>query len=221
MKIIKDIATPIDMANITAIARIKPNGYVLLETEEDISSNMQVVEALMLYSIYDYNGMRGILMYLAPGFASLSDEAKLKVCEHCAVDDSTIIGFYMAYYQIGQMEATILFAKNKSTQVTESAACCERYVRSPKIKLVLLSSMPRPEAERLMDETMELMELCTTGALYGQKYGDSLPGIMDYLEDYGEYQGKGLSTYSLYPGVQLADVVAALVDVIMNGNLNM
>ena len=46
--------------------------------------------------------------------------------------------------------------------------------------------------------------------IWGKKYADYVDGIMDFVEDYGTFEGKGLSTYTLNPGSTLQDFIEEL-----------
>jgi hypothetical protein len=80
--------------------------------------------------------------------------------------------------------------------------------------------MNQENAEKFLDATHQLVFNYANFAVYGKKYGNYIDGILDYIEDYGDFAGTGLSTSTLYPGKNLADLVSELVELITNGRSN-
>ena len=213
MKLVKKI----DQELGTLMTCKRRDDYVLLPDEEDITS-VEMLERAMPWEL-NYAEIKDCYQYLGKNFSSLSDKAKDRVVQFCAVDMNTCIAHYVSK---GMTESSALasYIDDRCNGIVKLIAVCESNIKDSQLIITLLSFMSQEQAEKFLDATHKLIYLYTSFAVYGKKYGNYIDGILDYVEDYGDFSGKGLSTYTLYPGKDLSDLVAAMVKLLTNDRSN-
>jgi len=218
MKVVKlndDAITKLNL--IGKYVKVVDDSYVMSNGESLVTDSLYIEEMLRL-NIIDFVKKRSIYKYLGTDFSNMPTETKEKIAENHSVDMNTI---YMYYMMSGLTEQETMgkIYSTKSLQVLNSAKCSQTYTGSPRFYSVVMMYLPNAEAERFTSETLTLFEMYERIALYGQKYGDATPGVMDYIEGYGVYETTGLSTYTFNSGMTLADMRLELVDILINGNV--
>lgn len=213
MKIIKKI----NEENPVLINCKKKDDYVLMVDEEDITS-VYLLENVSPW-ILNYAELKDCYQYLGKNFSNLNDDDKSKIIDHCAVDKDTCITYYVSK-GLSNDDALNLFISNRCAGITKLIEVCNSNIKNNRIFLILLSYMDQENAEKFLEATHQLVYNYTNFAVYGKKYGNYIDGILDYIEDYGAFSGNGLSTYVLYPGKLLSDLVSELVSLLTNNRSN-
>ena len=168
----------------------------------------------------NYAELKDCYQYLGKSFSTLSDSDKAAVVNMCAVDTNTCVQYYMSKGQT-QAQAVATYVNNRGTGIGNMMQVCSNNINDNQLIIILLTYMSQQQAELFLQSTFQLLFNYMQFAVYGKKYGNSIDGLLDYIEDYGDFAGKGLSTYMLNPWLNLSDLVAALVALLTNNRSNL
>jgi len=197
--------------------RLKDENYVLTPDEE-LLTDVELIEACHNYGIIDYRKKREVYKYFARTFSNQPEDIKDKICVYCATDQNTIIAHLMSKGMTLQ-QAIQQYIFYRSKDISEAAADCNTYITSDKFMNTLLFYLPLSEAERFLEAIKDLQFYYRTAAHFGTNYNNNKSGIMDFIEDTGDYVGKGLSTYTTYPGLNIQDLIKELKSILVDGNI--
>jgi len=193
--------------------RLVDNDYILLP-DEDILNDVNIIEDCQRLSVIDYRQKRDIYKYLSQDFTGQTSDIQEQICTYCSTTPQVIIPYYMSQ-GLSYDDSLIKYKNNRAIDIRNA---CDNYrdtISGQDIALVLVKYLPENELQRFVDETFKLSYLYGNYGIWGKKYNDYIDGIMDFIEDYGSYQGKGLSSYTLYPGTVLQDFIDELKNLLI------
>ncbi len=221
MKLIKNKSSELQCDNVVDCLSFQDDDqYVLKSYEEDVTS-MELIENLYSHNIIDYRERRRCYKYLGTYYFNAQDkECKDIICDICAITDPIqIITYYMQTRGLSMFNAQVLYLTNRSKDIVEAAKCYEKYLMSPHFIKAIITYLPIDQAEKFLDDVKELSYKYRTTGHFGQKYNDSTPGLMDYIESYGVYENDGLKKYTYNQGMSHANLRDELLDILYNGNI--
>lgn len=222
MKIIKKISETITDESIRTVIRLVPNDYVLETDEEEVREN-KWIEKMRVMRIINYRKQRDIYKYLIETFTEQSTEIKDAICKFCATNsDAQISTVIIPYYVSKGMtfpESISQYRKNRAVDITKAATDCAIYAQSPKIIELLIEFLPFQEVERFVVETIDLVDMYSRFAVFGTNYGNSINGLMDYIDSTGLYNHLGLISFQINPGKTLPELIEKLKDILIEGNI--
>ena len=163
MKLIKNKITTTSILTSSVIKY--DDNYVLTDQEEDITTD-ENIKLLYSFGILDYKGMRRCYKYLANNFNTLNTNIKDKICEICATDTNTIVGYFMSKGMPLQ-QASYQYLVNRSEDVLNAAKCCESYIKSPKFIRTILMYLPLQQAVKLLNDIQPLQYSYSTVGSFG------------------------------------------------------
>jgi hypothetical protein len=217
MKIIKDKNVELDYQQIMNIVRlINDDNYILLETEEDITT-YETIEYLYKVGAIDYKRRRRIFKYLIPQFNTLDIKTKDMICKFCLLDPNTTIGYYMGK-GMTLNNAKYKYIYDRSIDIIEAAKCCEKYLGGSKFINVIITYLSIEEAERFLNDTQDLSYKYKTVGHFGISYGDKTIGLLDFISCSNGYETTGLSQYTINSGLILENFKTDLLDILYYGN---
>jgi hypothetical protein len=216
MKLIKNKYTEITNP-VVDILKVDDD-YVLTSEQEDITST----ETIKCYGRswwMNYAEVKDCYQYLGKNFNNLSSLEQEQVVYHCAIPDQSCITYYVMS-GLSVEEATQKYLISRSNDIIALSIVCQENSKNSNVIRILLEYMEQSEAERFLEATQALVFNYANYVVYGKKYGNYIKGILDYIEDYGDYEGTGLSTYTLRPGKLLANLVSELKSLLTNNRCN-
>jgi hypothetical protein len=189
-------------------------------TSTDVT-NISLFELFYDYNRLDYKHIRDYAKFMVQQtpFSSMTFDTQSKMASYRAVDDTTIIGFYMS------QGMTLLQAKERV--LTEYLEHNFRYVRACDIrwnaaKYVTISYLNFTDAIHFVRATRDLVEDMLKYGILGTDDGDEDDGLMNYIESTGEWAGMGLAEQGYTTSVgTINDLVSDLVKTFRQGYYDM
>jgi len=215
MKIVKTRGTEVEF--ITPEMK-KKDDYILEGEQEDITS-VSLIKNSSPWSL-NYAEKKDCYQYLGKNFDSLSDDDKKEIVYMCAVDMSTCLSFYINNLNLSEEQAKLSYINNRAHDIVNLANVCKDNAKKSSLLSILLKYMPQSSAEKFLDDCHKLIFNYSEYAVYGKKYGNSIDGILDYIEQYGTYSGAGIGNLTLYNEADLSNLKEELVSLLTNDRSN-
>jgi len=191
--------------------RVVDNNYILLETEEDITTFKNITD----YKVgKDINYILYRLLMSSLSFEVQESPAQFEMCRLCQRTQEQIITYYMTNGY--SLEDSInWYKRNILENISSAAIVCKNKISSENVFWTILEYLPLTEAGRFAIETHVLQSMYKSQAWLGTVFGDG-EGLYDFIHDLGSYSGKGLSTYTLNNGKILGDFIGVLDNLLFN-----
>ena len=148
----------------------------------------------------DYHTIReGIIEIVAnTGFNNLSDDEKeiaIKYTKSVSPQDG--VPYLMLTEGLSQEEATDQYYLLASIDIENTAKACEKRMRSPKFKVVLLKYLGVSGSIDFRIATRNYMHDYIDIALFGTDYEDDEEGIFDYMDSNGSLVSYGAKEHAI------------------------
>ena len=165
----------------------------------------EVTDIVYIHELYhitrtcfcDYINIRLLIKEIvgAIPFENLTEQEKMIVCEFCAFDDATIVGYYMS---IGftQAQAITKHKVNRANDIDLASKACQQRAETSVVKYIVIKYLTESSASAFLDAIRNYMEDYKRIAHLGLNYGQSREGLMDYIEATNAYENGGLSQYT-------------------------
>ncbi len=149
----------------------------------------------------DYVFARAKIYELAAlkSFADFKEERKEIISKYCAVDQTTLIIYYMSQ-GMTQEEAIYNYLFIRKTDITNAAnSYCERINRED-VFIDMMMFLGEAQALTLTEQVSEMKNMLCEYAVLGTNYTNDRSGIMDYFENTGDFTTTGgLNQFTIEP----------------------
>lgn len=164
------------------------------------------------------------------GWPSLNDSQKMEFIEHSlndpafdyATNNANKIAFLVSQGETVESASDLLVDFYAQFHLREIASCTKR-MNSLALYKLIFKTLSVPAAADFYDSTEKLARMFCDQAIKGTQYGlGGKDGLMDFIESTGSFSAAGLAQkgYELNTGT-INDFIAALKDILINGNYSM
>ena len=206
------------------IVRLKENKEVLVIIESEFDSNihLELINSVENWKVYgvgktDYMVIRRAIRDIvsSDGFSNI--KSKQIVAEYCATDPNTLVGYYMGL-GLPMEDAIIKYKENRANDIRRASEAAELRVNSNAFTVAIIKYLSEDDGQTFIDATRNFIIDFKTIALTGINYGNSIDGIMDYIESTNNYVNGGLKNYPIVAPYTLTELITDLKEIIVYGN---
>jgi len=189
---------------------ISTNKYQIIN-ENEFDSNIHIDRTYGLQYIHEnknlanYITIRNMIVNAVNnqgGFNNLKNwEKEIALIYTKSVEINDAIPYLMST-GLSQDEATYKYLQLYSQNVRNAADSFKERARSAEFMTTIIMYIGQDNAEIFIDNVRNFLHDLTESAIIGTQYGNTRNGFMDYLEDTGDYEGTGASTFFNLPDEQ-------------------
>lgn len=193
---------------------IKKNDYILQIDEID-ETTINNISHLLNENIIDKH--QASLCYSYLDFQSQTEEDKYEIVKYANVSPSFAIQFYMSK-GISYVESLDRYLNERAFRILNRAESAKKYFHTQKFLFTILSSISEDNIDTFIDDTQILFFKYMEIGYFGSEYGDKKTGILDYIENSGEYKVQGgLKSLNLNPNITYEELKEKLIDILYFG----
>ena len=150
------------------------------------------------------------------GFSNVKELTKKHVVNYCAADANTLVGYYMGL-GLSVSDAVFRYKTKRANDIRRASEAAELRVNSNAFTFAIIKYLSEDDGQTFIDATRNFVIDFKTIALTGTNYGNSIDGIMDYVESTGSYVNGGLKNYSIVAPYTLEELITDLKKIIVYG----
>lgn len=195
---------------------IKKDDYIL-QTDEIDDTSLANINTLINESIIDKHQASLCYSYLLENFNIQTEEDKYEIIKYSNVNPNFAIQFYMSN-GFSYNKSLEKYLNDRALRILNRAECAKKYFHTQKFLFTILSFISENNIDTFIDDTQILFFKYMEIGYFGSEYGDKKTGILDYIENTGEYtlQG-GLKSLNLNTSFTYEELKEKLIDILYFG----
>jgi len=168
---------------------------------ENEHENANTVFALKLFAYKngaDYCQVRDCLKGIMQtvNLSDLSETEANFVLKHTnALSAETVIAYLMQTYEMSADEAQKRYLQLRVQDIKSAASCYSKRIHSDAFVMTLLMQLGQQQAEEFLFNARIPISDLEQSAILGTTYGNTVSGIMDFIESTGDYTVLGLNQF--------------------------
>ena len=195
---------------------------IILDDEFDSNIHLKVKQSIENWDIFtdnkgDYMIIRREIRELVKNIGFENIKSKDIVLKYCATEPSKLIGYLMGQ-GYSQLDAINKFKENRAMDIRLASVSAEKRIDSVAFTYSTIKYLSEDDGQTFIDATRNFVIDFKTIALTGTNYGNSIDGIMDYIESTGSYINGGLKNYPINPPYTLEEFITELKNIIIYGH---
>jgi len=187
------------------------------ETDYEDANTVTALKLFAYRNNADYCQVRDCLKSIMQS-VSLADlhetEADFVIKHTNALAPEIIIAYLM---QVNEMEADAAqryYMQLRVADIKSAANCYTKRIHSDEFTMTLLMQLGQQQAEDFLFKARNAISDLQQSAILGTNYGNTVSGIMDFLENTGYYAENGLAQFA---SADIQQTKKALIDTLYNG----